>query len=57
MTAALVRRSPTDLVLTGPIGSFDAYVEAVSRIPVLSREDETALAERFRRESDLEAAR
>lgn len=30
---ALVPRSPTELALTGPIGSFDAYVDAVSRIP------------------------
>jgi len=57
MTAALVRRSPTDPALIGPIGSFDAYVEAVSRIPVLSREDEVELAERFRRDNDLDAAR
>ena len=57
MTAALVRRSPTDLALVGPIGSFDAYAEAVSRIPVLSREDEVELAERFRRDNDLDAAR
>jgi len=57
MTAALVRRSPADLALIGPIGSFDAYVEAVSRIPVLSREDESELAEKFRRDNDLDAAR
>jgi len=57
MTAALVRRSPSDLALVGPIGSFDAYVEAVSRIPVLSREDESELATRFRRDNDLDAAR
>jgi len=57
MTAALVRRSPADLALIGPIGSFDAYVEAVSRIPVLSREDESELATRFRRDNDLDAAR
>jgi RNA polymerase sigma-32 factor len=57
MTAALVRRSPTDLILSGPVGSFDAYVEAVSRIPILSREDEAELAERFRRDNDLDAAR
>ena len=59
MTAsnALVLRSPTDLALVGPIGSFDAYVDAVSRIPVLSREDELDLANRFHREGDLEAAR
>jgi len=57
MTAALVRRNPTDLALLGPVGSFDAYVDAVSRIPVLSREDEVELAERFRQENDLDAAR
>jgi RNA polymerase sigma-32 factor len=57
MTSAIVCRNPTDLALIGPIGSFDAYVEAVSRIPVLSREDESELAERFRRDNDLDAAR
>jgi RNA polymerase sigma-32 factor len=57
MTAALVRRNPSDLALIGPIGSFDAYVEAVSRIPVLSREDESELATRLRRDNDLDAAR
>ena len=57
MTTALARRNPAELALLGPIGSFDAYVEAVSRIPVLSREDETELATRFRRDDDLDAAR
>jgi RNA polymerase sigma-32 factor len=57
MTTALVRRNPAELALLGPIGSFDAYVDAVSRIPVLSREDETELATRFRRDEDLDAAR
>jgi RNA polymerase sigma-32 factor len=57
MTTALVRHSPAELALIGPIGSFDAYVEAISRIPVLSREDESELATRFRRDSDLGAAR
>jgi len=55
-TQALVAR-PTDLALTGPIGSFDAYLDRVSRIPVLSREDERALAERLRRDGDVDAAR
>jgi len=55
-TTALVRSS-TDLVFAGPVGSLDAYVERVSRIPVLSREEESALATRFRDEGDLEAAR
>jgi RNA polymerase sigma-32 factor len=56
-TAALVPRSPAELALVGPIGSFDAYVDAVSRIPVLSREDESELATRFHRDNDLDAAR
>ena len=57
MTTALVRRHPAELALLGPIGSFDAYVDAVSRIPVLSREDEFELANRYRRDDDLDAAR
>ena len=56
-TTALVSRSPTELALAGPIGSFDAYVDAVSRIPVLSREEEQALATRLHTADDLEAAR
>ena len=59
MTAAnaLVLRTPSELALAGPIGSFDAYVDTVSRIPVLSREDELELAMRFHRDGDLDAAR
>ena len=58
MTAgtALIAR-PGDLALAGPLGSLDAYFERVSRIPVLSRDEERALAERFRGQGDLEAAR
>ena len=55
-TTALVRSS-TDLVFAGPVGSLDAYIERVSRIPVLTREEEAALATRFRDEEDLDAAR
>jgi RNA polymerase sigma-32 factor len=44
-------------MLAGPVGSFDAYVDRVNRIPVLSRADEHELALRFRRDNDLEAAR
>jgi RNA polymerase sigma-32 factor len=59
MTAAnsLVLRTPSELALAGPLGSFDAYVDTVSRIPVLSREDELQLATRFHRDADLDAAR
>jgi RNA polymerase sigma-32 factor len=58
MTAAtaLIARNP-DLALAGPIGSLDAYLERVSRIPVLTREEEKELAHRFRHEGDIEAAR
>src|SRR5688572_19594741 len=56
MSTALVQR-PTDLMLAGPVGSLEAYVDRVSRIPVLTREQEIELAQRFRKEEDLEAAR
>jgi RNA polymerase sigma-32 factor len=56
MTAALVAK-PTGLVFAGPVGSLDAYIDRVSQIPVLSREAEVALANRFRSEGDLDAAR
>ena len=55
-STALVARH-NDFVMAGPVGSFDAYMDKVSRIPVLSREDETVLAKRFRDEGDLDAAR
>jgi RNA polymerase sigma-32 factor len=59
MTAAtaLIPRTPSELVLNGPVGSFDAYVDAISRIPVLSREEEVSLATRLRDYNDLDAAR
>jgi len=56
MSTALVVQ-PHDLALTGPIGSLDAYLERVSRIPVLSRERESELAEQYRSTEDLAAAR
>jgi RNA polymerase sigma-32 factor len=46
-----------DNLLAGPLGSFDAYAERVSRIPVLTREQEVELAARFRQDEDLDAAR
>jgi RNA polymerase sigma-32 factor len=57
MTAGALVARPGDLALAGPLGSLDAYLERVSRIPVLGREDERALAERFRSQEDLQAAR
>jgi RNA polymerase sigma-32 factor len=46
-----------DLMLAGPVGSLDAYIQAVGGISVISKEDEQALAIRFREEEDLDAAR
>ena len=56
MTTALAKTNH-DLALAGPVGSLDAYIQAVGSIPVLSKEDEQSLATRFRDEQDLEAAR
>ena len=47
MTNALVLKSP-DTLLAGPLGNLDAYIERVSRIPVLSRESELELATSLR---------
>jgi RNA polymerase sigma-32 factor len=55
-TNTLVARQ-YDALLPGPLGSFDAYAERISRIPVLSRDEEIDLAQRFRNDNDLEAAR
>ena len=57
MSTALVAKQPSGLVFAGPVGSLDSYIDRVSQIPVLSKEDEIALAVRFRSEADLEAAR
>jgi RNA polymerase sigma-32 factor len=52
-----VAMSTHSLALTGPVGSLDAYIQAVGSIPVLSKEHEQMLARRFREDGDLEAAR
>jgi RNA polymerase sigma-32 factor len=56
MSNALVVKG-SEHFLTGSLGNFDAYVERVSRIPMLSKEQEVELAKRFRGDGDLEAAR
>jgi RNA polymerase sigma-32 factor len=56
MSAALVAKQ-TGLVFAGPVGSLDSYIDRVSQIPVLTKEEEVALAVRFRTDGDLEAAR
>ncbi|WP_308683808.1 RNA polymerase sigma factor RpoH [Steroidobacter agaridevorans] len=44
-------------MLAGPVGSLDSYIDRVSRIPVLSREEELDLARRLRDNEDLDSAR
>ncbi len=56
MNQALVLK-PSDFPLLRPVGSLDAYVQAVSTIPVLSAAEETELALRLHRDNDLSAAR
>src|SRR3546814_6334862 len=54
MSQALVANN---LPIPSALGSLDAYIGAVHQIPVLSVEDEQALARRFRDNEDLDAAR
>ena len=56
MNAALVSQS-RQLALAGPLGSLDAYIQAVNTIPVLPAEEEQRLAHRLREAGDLDAAR
>ena len=46
------------MTLPAPVsaGSIEAYIQAVNRIPLLTAEDERALATRLREHNDLEAA-
>ncbi len=57
MTGKALALQNSPQVLTGPLGSLDAYIERVSAIPVLGREEELALARRFHEHQDLDAAR
>lgn len=56
MTSAIALKN-TELMLAGPVGSLDAYIQAVGAVPVLSKEDEQALAHQFIENEDLDAAR
>ena len=58
MTAstALIARNG-DFALAGPLGSLDAYLDRVGRIPVLTRDEERDLAEDYRNQGNLDSAR
>ncbi|CAH2779081.1 MAG: RNA polymerase sigma factor RpoH [uncultured Caballeronia sp.] len=44
-------------MLTGQIGNIDSYIQAVNRIPMLSRAEERQYATEFREQGNLNAAR
>jgi RNA polymerase sigma-32 factor len=44
-------------MLAGPLGSLDHYIQAAGTIPVLSAQEEFALATRLRETNDLDAAK
>jgi RNA polymerase sigma-32 factor len=46
-----------NLPVPSVVGSLDAYISAVHRIPVLSQEEEQDLSRRYRAEEDLDSAR
>jgi len=54
MSQALVT---ANLPIPSVVGSLDAYISAVHRIPVLSHDEEQALARRFNEEDDLNSAK
>ena len=45
------------MALPMPAGSLEAYVQTVNRFPMLTAEEERALALRYRQQNDLDAAR
>jgi RNA polymerase sigma-32 factor len=54
---ALIPFSPHALSLhPGSVGSIDAYIQAVNRVPMLTPEEELRLARSYRDKEDLEAA-
>src|SRR5262245_32850370 len=57
MTSQALALPNSSQLSSGPLGSLDAYIERVSSIPMLSREEELDLARRCHEEQDLEAAR
>jgi len=60
MTAAAMTATalvPNNLPVPSALGSLEAYIGAVHQIPVLTVEEEQALARRYRDDEDLAAAR
>jgi RNA polymerase sigma-32 factor len=57
MTTTALAIRPNELMLAGPLGSLDHYIQAANAIPVLSADEEFELATRLRDANDLEAAK
>jgi RNA polymerase sigma-32 factor len=54
---ALIPAASHALVLhPGSVGSIDAYIQAVNRVPLLTADEEVSLAREFRERDDLDAA-
>ncbi len=54
---ALIPAASHALVLhPGSVGSIDAYIQAVNRVPLLTADEEVSLAREFRDRDDLDAA-
>ncbi|HEV8691164.1 MAG TPA: sigma-70 factor domain-containing protein, partial [Ideonella sp.] len=51
---ALALRDPWAMV--PPIGNLDAYITAINRIPLLTAEEESSLAQRLQGQGDLQSA-
>jgi RNA polymerase sigma-32 factor len=56
-TALVPAGAPSAAMALPAVGNLDAYMAAVSRLPMLTPERETELARRFRDAADLDAAR
>lgn len=56
MTAGAIVLRDRELILNGPVGSLDQYIQAISAIPILDAAEEAALARRLHEHDDLEAA-
>src|SRR6186713_3412843 len=57
MTSTALATRPAELMLAGPLGSLDHYIQAANAIPVLSKDEEFELATRLRETNDLDAAK
>jgi RNA polymerase sigma-32 factor len=57
MRATMTMPVPVSVPVPLATGSLDGYIQTVNRFPILSAEEEQALARRYREDGDLEAAR